>query len=108
MEMVLKGEIIPIRRLLDCGFVNYLEDTPGQGRTCALRLARTIVDCAPLSVKAAKASVLAAIEFGCAKRLIEANKLLAEAYASRDAIGGPRAFVEKRKPIWLVPGIIAE
>jgi enoyl-CoA hydratase len=100
MEMVLTGETMPIERLLDYGFVNYLEDTPDQVRERAMRLARTIVEGAPLSVKAAKASVLAAMDLGCAKGLIEAGKLHAEAYASQDAIEGPRAFAERRKPVW--------
>jgi enoyl-CoA hydratase len=100
MEMVLTGETLPIERLLEYGFINYLEDTPDAVRARALRLARMVVEGAPLSVKAAKASVLAAMDFGCAKGLIEANRLHAEAYASMDAIEGPRAFAEKRKPVW--------
>ena len=100
MEMVLTGETMPIERLHDCGFINYLEDTPDQVRARAVRLARTIIEGAPLSVKAAKASVLAAMDFGRATGLVEANKLHAPAYASRDAIEGPRAFAEKRKPVW--------
>jgi enoyl-CoA hydratase len=100
MEMVLTGETMPIERLHDYGFINYLEETPDQVRERALRLAQTIVEGAPLSVKAAKASVLAAMDLGCAKGLIEAGKLHTEAYASQDAIEGPRAFAERRKPVW--------
>ena len=101
MEMVLTGETMPIERFLDCGFINYLEDTPDQVRSRAMQLAQKIVEGAPLSVKAAKASVLAAMDLGCAKGLVEANALHAEAYASQDAIEGPRAFAERRKPVWL-------
>lgn len=100
MELVLTGETIPIERLLDYGFINYLEDTPAQVRERALQLAKAIVEGAPLSVKAAKASVLAAMNLGCEKGLVEAKALHAEAYASQDAIEGPRAFAEKRKPVW--------
>jgi enoyl-CoA hydratase len=100
MEMVLTGETMPIERLYDYGFINYLEDTPDQVRERAIRLAQMIVAGAPLSVKAAKASVLAAMDLGCAKGLIEAGNLHAEAYASQDAIEGPRAFAERRKPVW--------
>ena len=39
------------------------------------QLARTIVEGAPLSVKAAKASVLAAMDLGCEQGLVEANRL---------------------------------
>lgn len=100
MEMVLTGETMPIERLFDCGFINYLEDTPDQVRERALSLARTIVEGAPLSVEAAKASILAAMDLGCVAGLVEANKLHAAAYASQDAIEGPRAFAERRKPVW--------
>ena len=100
MELVLTGETMPIERLADHGFLNYLEDTPDAVRARALQLARVIVEGAPLSVKAAKASVLAAMDLGCANGLVEADRFHVETYASLDAIEGPRAFFEKRKPVW--------
>ena len=100
MELVLTGETLPIERLAEYGFVNYLEETPDAVRARALQLARKIIEGAPLSVRAAKASVLAAMDLGCEKGLVEANRLHVEAYASLDAIEGPRAFAEKRKPVW--------
>lgn len=100
MELVLTGETLPIERLAEYGFVNYLEETPDAVRARALQLARKIVEGAPLSVRAAKASVLAAMDLGCEKGLVEANRLHVEAYASLDTIEGPRAFAEKRKPVW--------
>ena len=100
MELVVTGETFPIERLADHGFLNYLEDTPDAVRARAMQLAHAIVEGAPLSVKAAKASVLAAMDLGCANGLVEANRLHAEVYASLDAIEGPKAFAEKRKPVW--------
>ena len=100
MELVLSGETMPIERLQEFGFINYLEETPDAVRARALRLARTIVEGAPLSVKAAKASVLAAMDLGRGEGLAAAHRLHVEAYASQDAIEGPRAFAEKRKPVW--------
>jgi enoyl-CoA hydratase len=32
--------------------------------------------------------------------VIEADRLHVEVYASQDAIEGPKAFAEKRKPVW--------
>ena len=100
MELVLTGETMPIERLAEHGFLNYLEDTPDAVRARALQLARGIADGAPLSIKAAKASVLAAMDLGCADGLVEAARLHVETYASLDAIEGPKAFAEKRKPVW--------
>ena len=68
MELVLTGETLPIERLADHGFLNYLEDTPDAVRARALQLARVIVEGAPLSVKAAKASVLASNGSGLCER----------------------------------------
>jgi enoyl-CoA hydratase/carnithine racemase len=100
MELVLTGETVPIEQLASYGFLNYLEDTPDTVRARALQLARKIVEGAPLSVKAAKASVLAAMDLGLENGLIEAGRLHEEVYASEDAIEGPKAFAEKRKPNW--------
>ncbi|NEU96042.1 enoyl-CoA hydratase/isomerase family protein [Bradyrhizobium uaiense] len=100
MEMVLTGETVPIERLAERGFVNSLEDTPQAVRERATELAQKIVEGAPLSVKAAKASVLAAMDLGLAQGLVEAERLHVETYASLDAIEGPKAFAEKRKPVW--------
>lgn len=100
MELVLTGETLPIERLAEHGFLNYLEDTPDAVRARALGLTRAIAMGAPLSVKAAKASVLAAMDLGYERGMIEAERLHVEVCASQDAVEGPRAFSEKRKPIW--------
>ena len=100
MEMVLTGETLPIERLYEFGYVNYLEDSADAVRARALQLARAIVEGAPLSVKAAKASVLAAMDLGCRKGFETALGIYEQVYASEDAIEGPRAFAEKRKPRW--------
>lgn len=100
MELVLTGELIEIERLAAYGFINYLEDTPDAVRARALALARTITLGAPLSVKAAKATILATMDLGCAEGLKAGNRLHEVAYASQDAIEGPLAFAQKRKPQW--------
>ena len=100
MELVLTGETMLIERLAEYGFTNYLESSPDAVRTRARELAIKIVEGAPLSVKAAKASLLAGMDLGCAGGLLKANELHVETYASLDAIEGPRAFAEKRRPVW--------
>jgi enoyl-CoA hydratase/carnithine racemase len=100
MEMVLTGDLMPIERLHDFGFTNYLEDTPDAVRARALDLAKRIASAAPLSVVAAKASVRATMDLGCAKGLEEGKRLHEVVYASNDAIEGPKAFAEKRAPVW--------
>jgi len=100
MEIVLTGDLMPIERLHDYGFTNYLEDTPDAVRARAHELALRIASVAPLSVIAAKASVRATMDLGCAAGLEEGKRLHETVYASNDGIEGPRAFAEKRSPVW--------
>lgn len=100
MEIVLTGELMEIEKLHEYGFTNYIEDSPDAVRARALDLAMKIAAGAPLSVKAAKGSVHATMNFGRAEGLKAAWELHREVYSSEDAIEGPKAFAEKRKPVW--------
>ena len=100
MQLVLTGELLPIERLEALGFVNALEDTPAAVRERALQFARRIRDNAPLSVEAGKRALLEAMSLGCEAGLASADRLYAPVYASEDAQEGPRAFAEKRPPVW--------
>ena len=100
MELVLTAAMMPVERLHGFGFVNYVEPTPDAVRARALALATAIRDNAPLSVQAAKATVLAAMNAGAEAGLDLGEALHRTAYASDDAIEGPRAFAEKRRPRW--------
>jgi enoyl-CoA hydratase/carnithine racemase len=100
MELVLTGELMPIERLRDLGFVNHVEPTPDAVRGRARELAESIRENAPLSVMAAKRAVLMAMSVGADAAFEAAMKFYEHVYASADAIEGPRAFAEKRKPVW--------
>lgn len=100
LEMVLTGEWMPIERLYDVGFVNYLEPDAAGVRARARALAERIRDNAPLSVLAGKESLLKAMTLGCDPGIAEARRIYQHVYASEDAIEGPRAFAEKRSPVW--------
>lgn len=100
MEMVLTGDWMPIERLYGMGWINYLEDTQEAVQARARQLAERIRDNAPLSVMAGKACLIKAISLGCEAGLAKAKRLYQPVYASEDAIEGPRAFAEKRQPVW--------
>jgi enoyl-CoA hydratase/carnithine racemase len=100
MEMTLCAGLTPIERFLAVGFVNYVETTADGVRARARALAEQIRDNAPLSVLAAKESILATMSLGCQRGLAEAKRIYAKVYASDDAQEGPRAFAEKRAPLW--------
>jgi enoyl-CoA hydratase/carnithine racemase len=63
-------------------------------------MAARIAANAPLSVRAGKAMVYAAAEVGWTAALAEGDRLFEPAYLSQDAQEGPRAFREKRAPVW--------
>ncbi|MEE9590803.1 MAG: enoyl-CoA hydratase-related protein [Hyphomicrobiaceae bacterium] len=100
MEILLTGELVPIERFHQYGFTNYLEARPQAVRDRAGKLAQRMIAGAPLSVKAAKASVYATMDLGRAEGLKYGKRLHEEVYSSLDAIEGPKAFAEKRKPVW--------
>ena len=100
MEMVLTGDLTPVERLHALGFVNYVEATPDAVRERARCLAGRIRDNAPLSVRAGKQAMHAAMALGSVAGFARAQEIFAPVYASHDAQEGPRAFAEKRKPVW--------
>ena len=100
MEIVLTGDLFPIELLHQYGFTNYLEDTPDAVRARAMELAKKIAAGAPLSVQAAKQSVRATMDLGCSKGFEQGLRLHEVVYSSQDAIEGPKAFSEKRRPQW--------
>ncbi|MGQ0501864.1 MAG: enoyl-CoA hydratase/isomerase family protein [Panacagrimonas sp.] len=100
METVLTGEMLEVERLHRVGFMNYVEATPEAVLARAMELARRIAEAAPLSVMAGKHVLKQATTSGCEPGLAYAWKHYESVYASEDAIEGPKAFAEKRKPQW--------
>jgi len=100
MEMVLTGDRYPIEGFAALGFINHLEPTVDAVRARAAALATRIRDNAPLSVAAGKKSIVDAMSAGCDGGLALAERTYRPVYASEDAQEGPRAFAEKRAPVW--------
>lgn len=99
LEMLLTGEFMSAEKLHGIGWINEVVSAE-QLMPTARRLAERISDNAPLSVMAAKKSWYKAIESFCQVGLEMAEEIYAPLYASEDAREGPRAFAEKRKPVW--------
>ena len=99
MEIVLTGKPISAQRAYEIGLVNRLAE-PDALMACALELAREVLEGAPLSVKAARETVMLSTEMGRAAALEAARAAHEECYHSADAQEGPRAFAEKRRPEW--------
>jgi enoyl-CoA hydratase/carnithine racemase len=99
MEIVLTGKPIGAQRAYEIGLVNRLAE-PERLMDTALALAAEILDGAPLSVRAARETVMLSTEMGRSAALKAARHASEYAYRSEDAQEGPKAFAEKRPPQW--------
>jgi enoyl-CoA hydratase/carnithine racemase len=99
MEILLTGKPISAQRAYEIGLVNRLAE-PDELMDCALALAADILDGAPLSVRAARETVMLSTEMGRSAALQAARHASEYTYRSDDAQEGPRAFAEKRRPQW--------
>jgi enoyl-CoA hydratase/carnithine racemase len=99
LELLLTGEPIDARRAYEVGLVNRVVPDAAL-RQEAGRLAATVAANAPLSVRAAKAMVQAAAGRDLDQAVEEGWRLFEPVYLSEDAQEGPRAFLEKRPPVW--------
>lgn len=99
MEILLTGKPITAKRAYEIGLVNRLA-APEELLDCALQLAREVLEGAPLSVAAARETVMLATEMGRSAALKAARHASEVCYHSEDAQEGPRAFAEKRTPDW--------
>jgi len=79
------------------GLVNRVVPEPELASTVR-KLAGTISDNAPLTIKAAKMAINAAVRDPEQRRMAEIDAAIRACFASEDYIEGRRAFMEKRKP----------
>ena len=102
LEVALTGDPIDAETALRWGLVNRVVPQENVVET-ALTLAEKIAANAPLSVQASKRIIYRAAEFGSewhddiwTMNMAEFGPVL----RSADAMEGPRAFAEKRAPVW--------
>ena len=99
MEMALTGEPITAEQAHELGFVARLTE-PGKALDAALALAERIARNAPLAVAASKHLVRASQGCTEAEFWERQRPHIAPVFRSNDAKEGPRAFAEKRMPVW--------
>lgn len=99
MQMLVTGEPLTAARGYEVGLVNDVVAADDLVPTTA-RLVDRIVANAPLSVRAGKATVYAAAEHTRDAAFDAAEAIWRPVYLSADAQEGPRAFAEKRTPVW--------
>jgi enoyl-CoA hydratase/carnithine racemase len=99
MELLLTGAPIDAARAQAVGLVNRVVPLD-ELRAAAQGLGEAIAANAPLSVRAAKATVYLAAELSRRAAWDEAERLWEPVYLSEDAQEGPRAFRDGRAPHW--------
>ncbi len=100
MGMMLTGRSVSAVEGKELGFVNEVAD--GDVIAAAMRWADAILACSPMSIRATKEAVLRGLETPIDAALIEEWEYQAvkAMLASDDGVEGPKAFAEKRKPVW--------
>ena len=100
LGMILTGRRVGAAEGKELGFVNEVVPE-GEAVAGARRWAGQILECAPISIRASKEAVYAGmneatVETAIARTYEEQHVLI----DSADYIEGPKAFAEKRPPVW--------
>jgi len=99
MGMLLTGRRVSAEEGQRLGFVNEVVPK-GEALAGAKRWAAQILECAPLSVRTSKEAAYKGLEVGLTEAMSGHYDELRRMVKSEDFIEGPKAFAEKRKPVW--------
>jgi enoyl-CoA hydratase len=99
MEFLLTADLIPADRALHMGLINMIVPAADL-KDAALDMARRITANAPLAVQATKESVMRGAFLDYEDALKLETELSSKVFQSEDAKEGPKAFAEKRPPVW--------
>jgi enoyl-CoA hydratase/carnithine racemase len=101
MSLLLTGRLISAQEAYRVGLVSEVVPE-AELMPAADRWARQIIECAPLSVQATKQAALSLWELPTEVALsrVESLDAVRRLRHSEDYLEGPRAFVERRKPVW--------
>ena len=99
MGMLLTGRHMPANEAQRWGLVNEVVPLADLLVT-ARRWADAILECAPLSVRASKQAALNGLGLPLPDAMNRRYEYMLRQTASEDSREGPRAFAEKRKPVW--------
>ncbi len=99
MELLLTGDLISADEALAWGFLNRVVPQ-AEVLTAALDLAQRIAANGPIAVQAIRRSARACIGRPEDEAMSMESRFSAPVFRSEDAREGPRAFMEKRKPVF--------
>jgi crotonobetainyl-CoA hydratase len=103
MELILTGRVVTMEDLAPWGIVNAFVDDAADVLPRALSIAESIAANAPLAVQASKRVALGIIDGrpgGDDARWMASEAETVAVRQSEDAQEGPRAFIERRPPVW--------
>jgi enoyl-CoA hydratase len=99
MEILLTGELMDAREALQWGFVNRVVPQD-QVMAEARKVAEVIVQNGPLAIANVKRAVQETIGMPLKEGLAREMELAIPVFMSGDAQEGPRAFKDKREPVF--------
>lgn len=102
MSMILTGRVVSADEGMELGFVNQVV-APEELMAAARRLADTIIECSPMSIRASKQAVMRGLDepsVAAAYHNQSGYPALRSLFRSADFKEGPQAFAEKRRPRW--------
>lgn len=98
--LAMTGALWPVERFAELGLVAEVT-TPGAVVDRARLLAEQICTNAPLAVRLSRRAITAGRGRSLSERMLLGMELLQELSATEDFAEGPRAFIEKRPPVWV-------
>jgi len=99
MEILLTGDPISAQEALNLGLINQV--VPKEKlMEAAEKMAERILANGPVAVRAVKESVIRGLSLPIPQALDLELEFAAQVFATDDAVEGPLAFMEKRKPQW--------
>jgi enoyl-CoA hydratase len=99
MELLLTADMIDAERALTMGILNRVVPA-GELMPVAYDYARRIAENAPLAVFATKQSAIEGMSLDLEEAFDNEARHTDRVFATEDAKEGPRAFAEKRAPVW--------
>ena len=99
LDMILTGRTVSAQEALAMGLIEYVVP-PKDLLENAIQLAEQMAANAPIAVRSAKAAVHRGADLSLADGLRLEQDLASFLYTTDDAKEGPKAFLEKRAPVW--------
>jgi len=99
MEMILTGNNISAQKALEIGLINKVVPLDALGDEIG-KWVQTLLGCGPLALRAAKQAIVQGLDLPLNEGFTLEDKLFKDILKTEDAVEGPKAFTEKRQPVF--------